>query len=103
LFLQAQKLLSALARRQLYKYVQEVTLSAAQQAAAAGRGGGPPSAEEIIGFQSSAMFGVRNNRVLMMMVMMVMVMMVMVMMVMVQGLGCVGICPKPQQQPQLIG
>ncbi|KAF8061415.1 SAMHD1 [Scenedesmus sp. PABB004] len=47
---EAQGLLDALFRRRLYKYVQELTLDPGQQA----RYRGTPSAEEIVGFASSA-------------------------------------------------
>lgn len=53
-YLQAQGLLASLARRRLYKFVAEVTLDVAAQ----GRYRGVPSAEEIVGFQSSAATGV---------------------------------------------
>lgn len=57
--LKAQALLRQLERRQLYKYVSEVTLGvdAQRRLAAAGK----PSAEEIVGYQSTAATGVRLN------------------------------------------
>jgi hypothetical protein len=54
--LQAQALLQQLERRQLYKYVSEVTLDVnAQQRYTAG---GKPTADEIVSYQSSAQTGV---------------------------------------------
>jgi hypothetical protein len=50
--LQAQELLRQMARRQLYKFVQEVTVTPAARRMY----GGLPTAEEIIGYQSSAKF-----------------------------------------------
>jgi len=57
--LQAQALLRQLERRQLYKYVSEVTLGvdAQRRLAAAGK----PSAEEIVGYQSTAATGVSRR------------------------------------------
>lgn len=55
---QAQELMRQMARRQLYKFVQEVTLTPAARRMYAGM----PTAEEVIGYQSSAKFdGVRPN------------------------------------------
>jgi hypothetical protein len=50
--LQAQELLRQMARRQLYKFVQEVTVTPAARRMYSGL----PTAEEIIGYQSSAKF-----------------------------------------------
>ena len=47
---QAQELMRQMARRQLYKFVQEVTLTPAARRMYAGM----PTAEEDIGYQSSA-------------------------------------------------
>ncbi|WIA34897.1 hypothetical protein OEZ86_013184 [Tetradesmus obliquus] len=49
---QAQELMRQMARRQLYKFVQEVTLTPAARRMYAGM----PTAEEVIGYQSSAKF-----------------------------------------------
>jgi hypothetical protein len=59
--LQAQALLQQLERRNLYKFVSEVTLNyQAQQNYAAG-GAGKPSAEEIVACQSTAETGVSGS------------------------------------------
>jgi hypothetical protein len=50
--LQAQELMRQMARRQLYKFVQEVTVTPAARRIY----NGLPTAEEIIGYQSSAKF-----------------------------------------------
>jgi hypothetical protein len=54
---QAQALVDQLERRKLYKYVSEVTLDASAQARY-NAAGGKPTADEIVGYQSTAETGV---------------------------------------------